>query len=301
MTPNRLLWLCFWLLSASSALAAGISVRDDTGATVSLAQPAQRIVTLSPHLAETVFAAGAGGQIVGTVDYSNYPEAARRIPRVGGYSRFDLEAVVALKPDLIIAWEGGNAPAHLQKLRRLGLPVYLSQINRLEDIASEIERIGALAGTRQSADTAARTFRQRLADLQARYAGRPVVRTFYEVWHQPLKTIGGQQFISSVIRLCGGENVFGTLTATAPDVTVEAVLAANPEAIIASGMGEARPEWLDDWQTRPSLLAVQRQNLFFIPPDLIQRHTPRLLDGAERLCQHLETARSRRPAAGNRE
>lgn len=296
MTPNKLLWLCLWLLSTSSALAAGISVRDDTGATVSLAQPAQRIVTLSPHLAETVFAAGAGGQIVGTVDYSNYPEAARRIPRVGGYSRFDLEAVVALKPDLIIAWEGGNAPAHLQKLRRLGLPVYLSQINRLEDIAGEIERIGALAGTRQSADTAARTFRQRLADLQARYAGRPVVRTFYEVWHQPLKTIGGQQFISSVIRLCGGENVFGTLTATAPDVTVEAVLAANPEAIIASGMGEARPEWLDDWQARPGLLAAQRQNLFFIPPDLIQRHTPRLLDGAERLCQHLETARSRRPA-----
>lgn len=296
MTPNKLLWLCLWLLSTSSALAAGISVRDDTGATVSLAQPAQRIVTLSPHLAETVFAAGAGGQIVGTVDYSNYPEAARRIPRVGGYSRFDLEAVVALKPDLIIAWEGGNAPAHLQKLRRLGLPVYLSQINRLEDIAGEIERIGALAGTRQSADTAARTFRRRLADLQARYAGRPVVRTFYEVWHQPLKTIGGQQFISSVIRLCGGENVFSTLTATAPDVTIEAVLAANPEAIIASGMGEARPEWLDDWQARPGLLAAQRKNLFFIPPDLIQRHTPRLLDGAERLCQHLETARSRRPA-----
>lgn len=295
MTPNKLLWLCLWLLSTSSALAAGISVRDDTGATVSLAQPAQRIVTLSPHLAETVFAAGAGGQIVGTVDYSNYPEAARRIPRVGGYSRFDLEAVVALKPDLIIAWEGGNAPAHLQKLRRLGLPVYLSQISRLEDIAGEIERIGALAGTRQSADTAARTFRRRLADLQARYAGRPVVRTFYEVWHQPLKTIGGQQFISSVIRLCGGENVFSTLTATAPDVTIEAVLAANPEAIIASGMGEARPEWLDDWQARPGLLAAQRKNLFFIPPDLIQRHTPRLLDGAERLCQHLETARSRRP------
>ena len=142
MTPNKLLWLCLWLLSTSSALAAGISVRDDTGATVSLAQPAQRIVTLSPHLAETVFAAGAGGRIVGTVDYSNYPEAARRIPRVGGYSRFDLEAVVALKPDLIIAWEGGNAPAHLQKLRRLGLPVYLSQISRLEDIAGEIERIG---------------------------------------------------------------------------------------------------------------------------------------------------------------
>lgn len=287
-----------WLLSALPRLAAGeIAVRDNTGATVRLARPAQRIVTLAPHLAETVFAAGAGKQIVGTVDYSTYPEAARKIVRVGGYSRFDLEAVAALKPDLIIAWESGNAPAHIQKLRRLGVPVYLSQPNRIEDIADEIERIGALAGTGKAADAAAGVFRQRLADLQARYSGRPIVRTFYEVWYQPLKTVGKHQIISSVIRLCGGENVFGALDVMAPDVTVEAVLAANPEAIVASGMGEARPEWLDDWKSRTGLMAAQRQNLFFIPPDLIQRHTPRLLDGAERLCKYLEMARSRRPDA----
>ena len=294
------LWALSRPAAAEMAEAAAIAVRDDTGATVRLARPAQRIVTLAPHLAETVFAAGAGERIVGAVDYSTYPEAAARIPRVGGYSRFDLEAVAALRPDLIVAWESGNAPAHLQKLRRLGIPIYLSQPNRIEDIAREIERIGALAGTRQTADAAASAFRLRLADLRTRHADRPVVRTFYEVWHQPLKTVSGPQIISSVIRLCGGENVFGALTAMAPDVTVEAVLAANPEAIVASGMGEARPEWLDDWQARPGLLVAQRRNLFFIPPDLIQRHTPRLLDGAERLCQHLEAARSRRPAPTDR-
>jgi len=109
-------------------------------------------------------------------------------------------------------------------------------------------------------------------------------------------TVGRQQIISDVIRLCGGDNVFGQLETMAPTVTVEAVIAANPEAIVASGMGEARPEWLDDWLRWTTITAVARGNLFFVPPDLIQRHTPRLLDGADLLCRHLETARSRRPA-----
>lgn len=279
---------------------ADISVRDDSGAEVRLTRPAQRIITLAPHLVETVYAAGAGAQLVGTVEYSSFPEEVKKIPHVGGYSRLDLEAVVALKPDLVIAWQSGNSPAHVEKLRQSGLPIYISQPNRIEDIASEIERIGVLAGTTRLATNAAKTFRTRLAGLQARYGGRATVRTFYEVWHHPLKTIGRTQIISSVIRMCGGENVFGNLDVMAPEVTVEAVLAANPEAIVASGMGEARPEWLDGWKTRTSITAAQRQNLFFIPPDLIQRHTPRILDGAEQLCRHLETARSRRPASAAR-
>lgn len=273
---------------------AEISVRDDSGSDVRLARPAQRIITLAPHLVETVFAAGAGAQLVGTVEYSSFPEEVKKIPRVGGYSRLDLEAVVALKPDLIIAWQSGNSPAHVEKLRQLGLPIYVSQPNRIEDIASEIERIGVLAGTTKVAANAAKSFLARLKGLQTRYGGRPTVRTFYEVWHQPLKTIGRRQIISDVIRMCGGENIFGNLDVMAPEVSVEAVLAANPEAIIASGMGEARPEWLDEWKSRTGLMAVQRQNLFFIPPDIVQRHTPRILDGAEQLCRHLETARSRR-------
>jgi iron complex transport system substrate-binding protein len=271
-------------------------VVDDTGATVRLAQPAKRIVSLAPHITETLFAAGAGERIVGTVDYSDYPEAAKKLPRVGGYSSFDLEAVVALKPDLIVSFHSGNAPAHIEKLRGLGFPIYISQPNRIADVASEIERLGVLAGTSAIGNAAAGQFRARHAGLQKRYASRPPVRTFYQIWKQPLMTIGGKQIISDVVRLCGGENVFAALPTMAPTVTVEAVIAANPEAIIASGMGESRPEWLDDWKRWTSISAVARDNLFFVPPELIQRHTPRLLDGAERLCQHLETTRSRRPA-----
>jgi iron complex transport system substrate-binding protein len=273
---------------------AEVSVTDDTGATVRLTQPARRIVTLAPHLAETLFAAGAGDKLAGTVEYSDFPEAAKQVAKVGGYSRVDLEAVVALKPDLIVAWHSGNAPANIEKLRGFGFPIYVSQPDRIEDVAREIERLGQLAGTSATADAAARQFRMRLAALRKQYGDKPVVRTFYQIWKQPLSTIGGKQIISSVIRLCGGENVFGKLDALAPVVSIEAVVAANPEAIVASGMGEARPDWLDDWKRWPVIDAVARNNLFFVPPELIQRHTPRLLDGAEQLCRHLETARSRR-------
>ena len=283
------------LLGFLNVAAAEVSVRDDEGGTVRLAQPAQRIVTLAPHLAETLYAAGAGEQLVGTVEFSDYPVAARKKARVGGYSQLDLEAIVALKPDLVIAWASGNAPAIVERLRALGLTVYVSQPNRIDDIAAEIERFAVLAGTGAVGKPAAASIRSRLSALQKRYGTRPPVRTFYQIWKQPLMTVGGKQIISSVIRLCGGDNVFGTLDALAPTVTVEAVIAANPEAIVASGMGESRPEWLDDWRRWTSLTAVARDNLFFVPPDLIQRHTPRLLDGAERLCQHLETARGRRP------
>jgi iron complex transport system substrate-binding protein len=284
------------ILSAANFAHADVSVVDDAGATVRLAQPAKRIVSLAPHITETLFAAGAGERIVGTVDYSDYPEAAKKLPRVGGYSRFDLEAVAALKPDLIVSFHSGNAPAHIEKLRGLGFPVYISQPNRIADVASEIERLGVLAGTSAVGNAAAGQFRERLAGLHKRYAGLPAVRTFYQIWKQPLMTIGGKQIISDVVRLCGGENVFAALPTMAPTVTVEAVIAANPEAIIASGMGESRPEWLDDWKRWASITAVARDNLFFVQPELIQRHTPRLLDGAARLCEHLETTRSRRPA-----
>ncbi|WP_305075619.1 cobalamin-binding protein [Propionivibrio sp.] len=279
-----------WPLLAS----AEVSVTDDTGATVALKQPARRIVTLAPHLAETLFAAGAGDRLVGTVDYSDYPDAAKKVPRVGGYSRVDLEAVIALKPDLIIAWYSGNAPANVEKLRGFGFPVYVSQPDRIEDVAREIERIGRLAGTSQAADAAAENFRARLDGLRREYEKKARVRTFYQIWKQPLSTVGGRQIISSVIRLCGGENVFGDLQALAPVVSVEAVVSTDPEAIVASGMGEARPEWLDDWKRWPAITAVARNNLFFVPPELIQRHTPRLLDGAEVLCRHLQSARDRR-------
>ncbi|MDP2170610.1 MAG: cobalamin-binding protein [Rhodocyclaceae bacterium] len=284
-----------WILAlASFSVHAEIVVRDDTGATVRLATPASRIVSLAPHVTETLFAAGAGARIVGVVDYSDFPPAAQQLPRVGGYSKLDLETIVALQPDLAVGWASGNAPANIAKLRSLGIPVFLAQPERIDDVASNLERYGELAGTQAVARAAAADFRDRLRGLREKYGARPTVRTFYQIWRQPLMTVGGGQVISDAIRLCGGVNVFAELKLLAPKVTVEAVLAANPEVIIASGMDSARPEWLDDWRQWRALAAVKRDNLFFIPPDLIQRHTPRLVEGAAQLCAHLETARGRR-------
>jgi iron complex transport system substrate-binding protein len=282
------------LLFAPDLPAAPIVVQDDSGQTLRLARPARRIVSLAPHITETLYAAGAGAFLVGAVDYSDYPPEAGQLPRVGGYSRLDLEAILKLKPDLLIAWESGNSPGQLEKLKALGVPVFVSQPNAMEDIAAALEQYGRLAGTEATANAAAALFRQRLARLRAEYGGRSPVRVFYQIWKEPLITVGKPQIITRAIALCGGVNVYGDLNQMAPVVSLEAVLAANPEAIIATGMADARPEWLDDWKRWPRLLAAQRDNLFHINPDILQRHTPRLLDGAETLCRKLEAARQKR-------
>ena len=292
-THGLLAGVLLGLLGAAPA-PAPTRVPDDAGATVVLAAPARRIVSLAPHVTELLYAAGAGGYVVGAVDYSDYPEAAKRIPRVGGYTGLDLEAIVALRPDLIIAWQSGNPPSQVERLRALGLAVYVSEPRHIEDVATNIERLGRLAGTADAALRAARAFRQRHEALRRRYAARPAVSVFYQIWDRPLMTVNGKQLISDVIHLCGGRNVFADLPILAPTVDVEAVLAADPEAIVASGAGAARPEWFDAWRRWPQLRAVRRDNLFVVPPDVLQRHGPRILDGAEHLCADLETARRRR-------
>jgi len=281
------------LLAAGSAQAA-IDITDDTGQALHLAQPAKRIVSLAPHITEMLFAAGAGNQVVGAVQYSDYPDAAKKIARVGGYTSVDMEKVAALKPDLVVAWKSGNRGAHLDKLRALGIPVFINEPRRIDDVARSIAQLGKLAGTDSAGEAAAQAFRKRHAALAAKYSARPPVRIFYEAWNRPLMTINGEHLISDVIRLCGGDNVFAKLPMLAPTIDAEAVLAAMPEVIVASGMGEGRPEWLDDWRKWTKLPAVAQGNLFFIPPDQIQRHTPRILDGAERLCGQLDEARARR-------
>lgn len=281
-------------ITLGAAARAEVVVTDDSGQRIRLAKPAARIVSLAPHLTENLFAVGAGAQLVGAVEYSDFPEAAKRVPRVGGYSHFDLEAVVGLRPDLVVAWQSGNDPSHVDKLRAVGLTVYISQSDRLDDVAAELRRLGTLTG--HDAEPIARRFLDRLATLRARYAGAPRVSVFYQIWQEPLHTVGGRQIISSVIAVCGGENVFADLTPLAPQISQEAVLAANAEAFVAGGMGEIRKDWLEPWRRWPQLTAVQRGNLFFVPADLMQRHTLRLLDGAEMLCAHLDTARQRRPA-----
>ncbi len=269
-----------------------IQVLDDTDRVVTLAAPAQRIISLAPHVTELLFAAGAGDRVVGVVSYSNFPPAAAQLPIVGGYQSLNLEAILALKPDLLVAWKSGNMQIHVERLVDLGIPVFYSEPRQLGDIATNLERLGHLAGTADKADTAAQQFRQRLRVLTQRYAGQTPLRTFYQIWHQPLMTINGEHLISQVITLCGGLNIFAELSTLAPSVDREAVLRADPEVIIASGMAKQQPEWLDDWRQWSQLTAARLNQLYFIEPDLIQRHTPRILDGADIMCRQLAEARA---------
>ncbi|MCB1886237.1 MAG: cobalamin-binding protein [Rhodocyclaceae bacterium] len=295
---RRLATLVCLTLAAALPTRAELRLQDASGSEVVLPAPARRIVSLAPHITELLFAAGAGDRVVGAVEYSNYPAAARWLPRIGSYNALDLEAIAALRPDLAIAWRSGNREGHLDRLRALGIPLFVSEARDLGAVADSLEMIGQLAGTGPTATQAASAFRARRDRLRASYAGQPPVPTFYQVWNTPLMTINDAHLIGDVLRLCGGHNVFGELAQLAPTINEEAVLAADPEAIIASGMDEARPEWLDDWRRWSGMQAVRRGNLFFVPPDLLQRHTPRILDGAEQVCRHLATARERRPAPG---
>lgn len=271
---------------------AGPSVVDDSGRRVTLAEPARRIVSLAPHVTEALYAAGAGERVVAAVSYSDHPEAARDLPRVGRYDSLNIEAILAQEPDLVVGWGSGNPGAQLARLRDLGLTLYVNEPRRLEEIAASVERLGTLAGTEDAAAEAARAFRERRADLRARYGDRPTLEVFYQIWNDPLMTINDDHVIADVIRGCGGRNVFAGLSALAPRVSVEAVIERDPEVIIASGTGEERPEWLDMWRDWPELDAVRNDNLYFVPPDLLQRHTPRILDGMERMCAQLERVRT---------
>lgn len=294
-TKLRLGLTAFFTLAITNLHAAPVSVVDDTGRMVTLSAPAQRIVTLAPSAVEIAYAAGAGQKIVGTVEHSDYPPAANQIPRVGGYSKLDIEAIVASKPDLVFAWESGNSASAIEKIRQLGIPVYLSQPNKIPDIANNIERIGRLAGTTDVAKKAAEDFNKRYAALRKTYEKRSPVRLFYQISPNPLITIGGHQIISDAMLTCGGINIFADLKPMAPRVGYEAVIAANPEAIITSGMSDIHPDLLDAWKKWPNLTATQRNNFFFIDSSLINRAGPRILEGTRILCESLQAARDRRP------
>lgn len=283
--------LLFAWLAALSGNVTAASVSDDSGQTLQVPQPVERIISLAPHLTELLFAAGAGEKIIAAVSYSDYPPAAEQIPRIGNYSNLDIERILALQPDLIVAWKSGNPAGQLRQLRQLQLPLYISEPRQLADIADTIEKLGQLAGTTAVANTAAEDFRQQLATLKQRYPTQGSISVFYQIWHEPLMTIGGGHIINEVIELCGGRNVFADIGQLAPQIPVESVLAAAPEVIIASGIDDERPAWLDSWREWPQLPAVKNDQLHSIPPYYLQRHSPRLLRGTQQLCKILQRAR----------
>jgi len=284
------------LLGVGAPVHAQVRVVDDTSHPIELAEPARRIVSLAPHITELLFAAGAGDRVVGVVAYSNHPPAARHLPSVGSYTGVDTEAILALRPDLVVGWQGGNQPAELDLLAGLGVAVYRTDPRTLADIPRAIRQLGQLAGTRDFAEAAARTFEMGLAALAESHRNARRVSVFYQVWDAPIMTVGGDHWISQIIDLCGGTNVFAALKAPTPTVSLEAVLATAPEVILTGGMGDVKPAWLAQWRNWPQLPAVRSSNLHAINPDWLQRAGPRLLDGARAVCAALDQARTLPPA-----
>ncbi len=276
----------------SVTLDTSVSVVDFSGATVTLQAPAERIISLAPHIAENVYSAGAGDKLIGVVSYSDYPAAVKDLPLVGGYASINVEKIIELQPDLIIGWESGNSSASIKQLQTLGYPVYIDQPDTLTDVARSIKDIGLLSGTSHIAIPAADDFLLNINKIEDNYKAKSKLKTFYQVWNDPLQTINGTHIISDAIALCGGINIYADEPVIAPVINIESILERNPDAIIASGMSSARPDWLDEWYDWPSLTAVQRDHLFFVDPDHIQRHTVRILLGIEAICHQLDSVRA---------
>lgn len=260
--------------------------------------PAVRIVTLSPHLAELVYAAGAGRQLVAAVEYSDYPTAARRVPRVGDAFRVDLEAIAAVQPDLILGWPSGNSQTVLDRLRRLGYRVVDLEPNTLDDIGRHIRLIGAAAGTEDTASLAADEWDSGLDALRGRYSKLAHITVFYQIAPQPLVTAAGSHFIGEAIRLCGGVNIFENVPALTPVVSQEAVIAGAPQVIIAAdyepgpaSAADASP--LQIWRSWPGLPASRLEGLFVINPDLLNVPGPRMLRGIAQLCADIDAVRQK--------
>ena len=277
------------LALAGATAAAKVAVVDDEGRTVEIAQPARRIISLAPHLTEQLFAVGAGDLIVGTTDFADFPAAALGLPRVARAHSVDLERVSAARPDLILIWGSGFPPATIEAVRRLGVPTFVSEPARLADIATSLERLGAL--TARPVDRAAGEFRAKLAALRERYRGRREVRVFYQVWSDPLMTLGGRHVISEAISICGGRNVFANLTPIAPRVSTEAVLAAEPEVIMTAEPGARPSDALISWKRFERLTAVKRNQFATLDADRMNRHGPRILDETESMCAAIDRAR----------
>jgi iron complex transport system substrate-binding protein len=286
------------LAVAGPLLAQQVELQQSDGSTLVLPQPAKTIITLSPHLTELAFAAGAGAQLIAAAEYSNYPAAAAQLPRVGDAFRLDLERIISLQPDLVIAWESGNPALAVSRLQEFGLNTWVIEIRQPEEIASTLEQLGAAAGQLEAGQEAARQVRLRLAEINESGTGRPKVSYFYQVAEQPLFTLNGLHLISQSLALCGGENIFAVESVLAPQISLEAVIVRDPDVMFAAVI-EAQPDPLVAWQQWPKLQAVRNQRLYTLPADQISRATPRMLEAIVTACRLLHTPGSAQPATGS--
>lgn len=287
---KRILLSCVLLWAANLSYALGVT--DFLGNHMDLSQPAQRVITLTSHATELMFSIGAGAQIVGVVEYSDFPEAAKKIPQVGNYAGLNIEAIVALQPDLIVYWPEGNPTRDIERLRQLKMPLFASDPNTFVEIADDIKRFGQLTGHGERGRGIAQEFLKEVEKIKKDNENKKTLRVFYQVWNQPLLSQNGDTFISRVINLCGGENIFADLLIKSPQISIEAVLTENPDIILVGATDGQRPEWLDGWQQYAYLNAVKNKQLKTVDADVIHRPTLRLLDAAKQVCAVFDEARA---------
>lgn len=278
------------LIGYSNLSYAEISVVDDIDHKITLKAPAKRIISLSPGLTELIFSAGGGKYINGVVSYSNYPESAKTIPQIGSYNSIDIEKIVALNPDLIVAWKSGNPPLQISKLKKLGLNVYTSETRNFDDIPSTILRLGILMGTKDTSHKAAETFNNKLIELSKRFPkNNNKKRVFIQIWNQPIMSINGEHLISKIVEHCNGENIFQDSTQFTLSLDAETIIQKNPDVIFATREGKLGNTWLSRWKKWEFMNAVKNKQLFTVNPDHVVRHTPRVLDGIEQVCGYLHS------------
>ena len=269
--------------------AAALTLQDDAGRSVTLAGPAQRIATLAPFLTELAFSAGAGDRVVAVSEHSDFPAAARSRPAVSSAAGLSIEALAALRPDLVLAWQDAIAPADLERLHALSIPVFIAQARSLDDVPRLLEAIGTLAGVKGNALAAG--YRARIARLRAAHRDVAPLPVLLEIWHQPLTTLAGRHWINEALAVCGARNAFDDLPGIAPAIPWELAIARQPRAIVGAGSAADAKAFEAQWADRAMLDAVRARRLVFVPGDLLQRPTLRLADGVAQLCAGLDRVR----------
>ncbi|MFC6337609.1 ABC transporter substrate-binding protein [Pseudomonas sp. CCM 7891] len=240
----------------------------------------ERVVSLAPSLSEIVVELGAADLLVGVLDGGDRPAQLAHVASVGRYGQLDMEQLLSLKPDLILLWPGSVGPAQRGQLRHLNIPVYVAEPHSLEQLTRQVEAISRQLGRAEAGKQLAAQLRQRLDGLRQRYRRAVPLRVFYQVWNQPLYTVGGGQIISDALSVCGARNVFDDLKLPAPQVSLESVLQRNPEVILAGDQAQ-----LDAWKAWPQMAAVAQGRLLQVPDKGLERPSGQMLEAVARLCQ----------------
>ncbi len=248
------------------------------------AQAQQRVVSLAPSLTELMLELGAAEQLVGAL--GERPAALAALPSVGEPGQLEFETLLSLQPGLVLLWPDSINAAQRQQLRDLHIPLYEAEPHSLEQLASQVAELGARVGRAERGRQLAVQVRDELARLRARYQRPTPLRVFYQVWDKPLYTLGGEQIISDALRVCGAQNLFADLPLAAPQISLEAVLARNPEVILVS-----EAQLLPAWQAWPQLQAVQHGQVWVIPDRGLERPSLQMLKATAQLCERLAGAR----------